>query len=127
MDIELKIDILTNCHEDSIGLWLFIGIIEDNLNLYGKQLQEMTLSIILEFLEKGLIQAGFPREKDGFFEQKIGVPKDIVMNIENEWNELDREPTIGDIIWFYITEKGTKEMIKLLMKFFLEHRRVQIE
>jgi hypothetical protein len=127
MDEELKIDALIDCHEDSIGLWLFIGIVEDNLDISGEELKEATLSIILELLEEGLIQAGFPRERDGFFEQKIGKPKDLVDDIKKKWNELGREPTIFDIIWFYITEKGTKTLMELLMRFFQEHRKLQTE
>ena len=40
MDVELKIDLLINCHEDSIGLWLFIGVIEDSLDFYGEELKK---------------------------------------------------------------------------------------
>ena len=127
MDEELKIDALIDCHEDSIGLWLFIGIVEDNLDVSGEELKEVTLSIALELLEEELIQAGFPRERDGFFEQKIGDPKDLVDDIKKEWNELDREPTIFDIIWFYITEKGKKELMKMLMRFFQKHRKLQVD
>ena len=93
----------------------------------AKNLKKATLNIILELLEEGLIQAGCPREEDGFFKQKKGAPKNIVDDIKKEWNELDEDPSIGDIIWFYITEKGTKKLMELLMMFFQKNRRVQIE
>ena len=126
MDVELKIDILINCHEDDVGLWFLIGIIANNLDISEKELKTTTLNIALKLLEEGVVKAGFP-QVDGSFKQKIDSAKDIVNSIKKEWDELGRDPTIGDIICFYITEKGRKELMELLMKFFQKHRRIQIE
>ena len=126
MDLELKIDILIDCHEDDVGLWFLIGIIYDNLNPSDQELKKTTLDIALELLKEGLIQAGDPLP-NGTFKQKKGTPKNIIKYIEREWDALGREPNIFDIISFYITEKGKKELMELLMRFFQEHRKLQVD
>jgi hypothetical protein len=42
---------------------------------------------------------------DGFHKWAL-TPELAVARIEREWSELGREPTLGDICWFDITQAG---------------------
>ena len=126
MDNELKIDLLLEGHEDYVGLWYFLEIVAENLNLKKEKLKKKTLEIILCFLKEGYMEAGLLYGK-GYFRKKDGNSEEIIVYIEKEWNALDREPNIGDVIWFNLTEKGEEELLVLLMRFFQKHRKVQIE
>lgn len=95
-------------HEDYADLSLFALDVEEELSLDDPdEVREETLGIVSDLLEAGLIRPGFPT-RDGGFEPWALSAEAALARIVRGWNELDHEPTLGDIVWFEATEKGEK-------------------
>jgi hypothetical protein len=107
-----KRDILIIAHEDAIGLWHVIDIVHDAFpGASHHDIQEVTLRIIRNLLDQGLVQAGFPdgRRFDAWKQSSA----ETVTRIKAEWDAIGREPRLGEIVWFNTTEKGDREADKL--------------
>lgn len=63
--------------------------------------------MIRNLLEAELVRPGFPNRK-GDFEPWPLNPEQALDETSREWDDLDREPRLGDIVWFDVTEKGEK-------------------
>ncbi|MGD9153821.1 MAG: hypothetical protein PVG30_09295 [Gammaproteobacteria bacterium] len=110
---ELRKDFLISCKDDSTGLWEVIRSVKNILKIYDSQIIKNTiLSMVLEFLMANYIVVGFPM-RDGSFQAWEGSPEELVRKIKYAWDILDREPNIGDVIWFYITSVGKEELKRL--------------
>ena len=61
-------------------------------------------------MNDGLISAGHVRvveqENRAVFDHWNLTPSETVARISKEWDKLGRLPTIGDIVYFTITDKG---------------------
>lgn len=107
----LKKDLLVECKDDHVGLWTFIKCVRLDLGVADPgRIRRLALEIIQEFLESGLVQAGFPTADGRGFKPWSLAPEEAVARINSEWDVLGREPNIGDIVWFTTTEKGDKEV-----------------
>lgn len=110
---KLHKDILLSCDDDYTGLW---EIIRDVQRYFGKieskEIQVKALVAIRELLEFEFIQAGFPI-RGGKFEPWMLSANEVIDQIKTEWNLLDHEPTIGEVVWFTITTKGRQRLSEL--------------
>jgi len=107
---ELKNDFLVECHDDYVGLWSLIWTIENEMRETDPQrIRALTISLITELLKQGLIKAGMPNAH-GEFEEWRASPDEIVKRIEKEWDQLGREPNLGDVVWFTTTKKGDAQI-----------------
>ncbi len=122
MDLErLKREVLRECKEDHVGLWSIIWQLRYALNDGNYPLPEedkanpaevrrLTLEVVRDFLESGLVHAGFPTvDGRGFTPWRL-PPAEVLARINAGWDALGREPNIGDIVWFTTTAKGDKEV-----------------
>lgn len=108
---QLKADLLVECKDDHVGLWTLIKCVRLDLGVTDPaEVRRVTLELVVEFLESGLVQAGFPTADGRGFKRWDLSPEQVVARIEHEWDALGREPNIGDIVWFTTTEKGDKEV-----------------
>jgi hypothetical protein len=113
---KLHLDLLKECADDDVGLWFAIAPIEDAIGEdYPLKVRTLTLEIVEDLLHDELIMAGFPiYNAEGvlvFDTWNLSV-KDTIARINKEWDELGREPTLGEIVWFVATEKGIEEVNK---------------
>jgi hypothetical protein len=109
---------LIECSEDYVGLWSIIrGIQRDNPGINSLETRRKTLAIIKKFMQEGLIRPGMfnfnsqIKYVDNFEFWQLS-PEETIIRIEKEWDALEEEPNIGDIVWFTTTEKGDKEVKK---------------
>lgn len=107
----LKDRLLLDMHDDETGLWWAIGIAEELFAPKSeKEVQPILLKVIHELLNEGLIMAGIPKlvddERKLIFEDWGMEPKATIEKIETEWQNLKRNVSLGDIVWFTTTEKG---------------------
>jgi hypothetical protein len=103
---KVKRGFLVECTDDYVGLWSVIWDIKHVLKEENSEnIRAISVALIREFLEPGLIEAGIPRIT-GEFEKWQLSPEETVQRIENEWGTLGREPNIGDIVWFTSTKIG---------------------
>jgi hypothetical protein len=91
-------DIIAECGDDYVGLWSIIRKVRTvGIKDYPK-LRTTTISLLKELLRRREILAG--QFRNDLFEQWHGSHEEVLERIEREWIHLDREPTIGDIVWF---------------------------
>jgi hypothetical protein len=118
---QLKRNVLAECKDDYVGLWSILWQLRYVLNGGTYPLQEddradpadvrsLTLKLVREFLESGLVQAGSPTSDGRGFQPWLLSPSEAIARIDSEWEALGREPNIGDIVWFTTTEKGDQEV-----------------
>jgi len=107
---EVMRDVLVEGLSDWHGLWWIWGQFDRIANRAIRR--RATLAFIGYLLERGFLEAGCPR-RDGGFDRWALSPADTLTRIETEWDALGRDPNIGDIVWFELTDIGTNEAEKL--------------
>lgn len=101
-------EILLEGLDDYLGLWEFVFSVRDESDIEDAgEIRRRTLGLARGLLDEGLAKPGFPTS-DGRFEVIEASAEDIIVRISREWDELGREPDIGDIIWFRLTDEGRK-------------------
>lgn len=101
--------ILALCAEDHVGLWFVIPHIEDFYRGDDRALiRTKTLVVLRDLLDAGLVHAGNPALDGGAFLSWNLSPVETVARISREWDELGRDPSIGDIVWFTVTAAGER-------------------
>jgi hypothetical protein len=96
----IKQSLLAELEEDYEGLWTVLRRVKRKCpGLSVDDARSMTLAIISELLKDGTIVAGAPARSGDFIMWKLS-PEDTTNRIAKEWQELGREPDIGDIVWF---------------------------
>ncbi|HZT78802.1 MAG TPA: hypothetical protein VFA26_01160 [Gemmataceae bacterium] len=115
---QLKMEILQECKEDHVGLWAILFAVRQGLagergqsaGVDPQEARRITLELIREFLQSGLIQAGFPTPDGRGFTPWRMAPDEVLTRVNAEWDALGREPNIGEIVWFTTTEKGDRAL-----------------
>lgn len=93
------------CREDHVGLWLIINHVRDTFPEADEaDVKEITIGVLGELLERGLIRAGFPARDGRGFKVWTTSVGDTIARIEDAWESLHREPTIGEVVWFTADE-----------------------
>ena len=70
------------------------------------ELQELTIDLIRVVVHQRLMEIGDVR-KDGFHKWEMPIEESLG-RVEREWNALGRNPSLGEICWLQITDKGRK-------------------
>ncbi|PPT09009.1 hypothetical protein CKA32_005879 [Geitlerinema sp. FC II] len=106
--------------EDDVGLWLIIGEVKELYpNKNDSEIRIKTLKSIQNMLEQGLIEVGtyeFSDDKTLEFKTWGLDINNIIQRIDREWNQLQREPNIGDICYVITSPKGKQEAEKILQE-----------
>ena len=105
-----KCNLLAYCIEDWTPLF-FVAAFVREFYLYKdlELLKKITLEIIQNLLEEELVIAGDLLSDDTFKIWNKSI-KEILIEIKNQWDALDRGIYPHEIVWFDITEKGEKEI-----------------
>lgn len=109
---ELQQYILEYCVDDDMGLWVVIvnvfGDAYSDTDLLPAWVQETALSELKDLLKKGLIQIGqhVHEDKDWVFIVFPGGDEEVIQKVKEDWNNLERNPSGGDVCWIRSTEKG---------------------
>lgn len=102
----LERELLEECAEDHLGLWAVIWPLREEFGIEDEdERRKITLRMLTHLLGMGLMRAGVPDGRLRFNAWNLPATE-ALKRIEREWNELGREPNIGDVVWFDITEKG---------------------
>ena len=72
-------------------------------------LKKITLEVIQNLLEEELVIAG-DLLKGNIFKKWDKINDEILIEIKQKWDNLDRGLAPHEIVWFDITKKGEKEM-----------------
>src|SRR5262245_5940211 len=106
--VEAKIDFLELCDDDLTGIWAAIDEIRDRYpNISDDMLKSLSLQVVGDLLAAGLIEAGYPKDSFADFQPLADqTPENVVRQLQREWDELGREPSIGDGLWFVSTAGG---------------------
>jgi len=94
-------EIIEEAKVDEVGLWFIIGRVRDDLGIEDSiLLQAGTLQCVSQLLASGAVVAGYYRLDGSGVEVWDMEPERVVSRIEQAWNELGREPNIGEIVVF---------------------------
>ena len=120
--------ILISCSDDYTGLWEIIRDVQRVFNnANAETIREKTIATLHDLLSAGLIQPGFPKPPDGrtfepwvFYlndEKTRKLDRVVTRSIDEAidlinkgWDVLGREPSLGDIVWFTVTEQGNQQL-----------------
>ncbi|MDX6528471.1 MAG: hypothetical protein QOH41_761 [Blastocatellia bacterium] len=104
---KIREDFLSECATDSVGLWSLIWNIKHVAGVSdSEEIRKLALAILLGLLISGRIRAGVPTEEHGFEQWQLS-PEQIIRAIKQQWDDLGREPDIGEIVWFTSAENTT--------------------
>lgn len=111
---EIERIFLEDLVEDYEGIWILARRVSDAIDTENTSLiREITLEIARNMLISEMIVAGIPEtDKPGFvpWEEK-GIQ--AYRRLMAEWKDESRRLTLGDIVWFDLTEKGEEYLKKL--------------
>ena len=91
--------ILRECKDDYVGLWSIVREVRSILRPTTNLIDE-TISVIIPLIEQNRIVAGNFFGTDFVYSNE--PPEIISRKISSEWAKLNRDPNIGEIIWFTI-------------------------
>lgn len=104
---QLKRQFLIEGLHDDIGLWAILWEFQDLPNDAVRRRE--TMALVEEFLINRWFEAGFPTSDGRGFNSWPSTPDVSVARINAEWDDLGREPNIGEIVWFHLTAIGEAE------------------
>ena len=104
---DIKQVIIVECGEDHVGLWLILSRVKKEFVRMGRDtVRATTMNIVREILRDDSIRAGQfvmheteTSKRYNFVEWGLSR-EETVARIERAWDELGKEPNIGDIVWF---------------------------
>lgn len=101
-------EIIEEAKFDEIGLWFIVRRICDDLGVVQPALlQAATLQCVNLLLASRAVVAGEYKSDGSYeFEEWNMEPERIISRIEKAWNELGREPDIGEIVVFVGKDAG---------------------
>ena len=104
---ELTQRLLLEGRDDHLGLWWVVSEVSGCMGDAPRQeVKKETLALIHELLSAGLVEAGFPSKDGRGFEPWPGTAPEVLERIRKEWEALDRDPSIGDVVWLNTTPKA---------------------
>lgn len=87
---------------DYVGLWSFLWKLTRAFpEASNQEIRSMTIQLIREVMVEECAWAGMPKSDGSFQRWETNVEESIEL-IQQEWDELGREPNIGDIVWLMI-------------------------
>jgi len=97
----LRDEIMSEALEDDIGLWWIIGRIKDRVP--STDVKAATLCVIAECLKRGASVGQFTQGSGtwDFHAWDLSADK-IIKTIQIRWDELGRDPDLGEIAWLVI-------------------------
>lgn len=100
-DHDLLSELIAESKEDEVGLWLIIATLRNNFGIDDPAtLRSITLDYVRSLLESGeVIACNRKADRDGVVSWNMPTCE-IISRIDREWEELGREPNIGDIVVF---------------------------
>ena len=88
-------------HEDCVGLWQVVRRAKRRAT-DEEDVKTLSRAMIESLLERGLVAGNLTKE--GGFQPWSGQDSKAVVNrIQQEWQDLGRDPTIDDIAWFRLS------------------------
>lgn len=100
--------VLAELRDDHADLWKLLWIVKAEAELdeaMPKTVRQESLAVIAALLEGGYVHPGAPRGRESFSPWPLDAT-DALARIEREWDALGRDPDIGEIAWFDLTDKG---------------------
>ncbi len=102
----IRNDVLAECKEDHVGIWSVLWEVRERVGTDDPVvLRRLALDIIHKLLESGGIEIGMCTRDGKRFRPWLLSPSLAVKQIGKQWNELGREPNIGDFA--YLTCSST--------------------
>lgn len=97
---DVKSQLRAEGEEDFVGLWEVVRSVQDHVpHADAASIRQISLEIVDELLSNGEWEAGFPAEDGRSFDAWTLLPPAAVARIQREWDQLGREPNIGEIAW----------------------------
>jgi hypothetical protein len=104
----LERELLEEMKDDYVGLWEIARLVRSELELEDPEaIRDDTLHIIEQMLMQGWIRPGIATDA-GDFEAWDTAPGKTLLAIRAGWDKLGRIPTVGDIAWFDLTDRGER-------------------
>lgn len=105
---ELSRELVALAEEDYADLSAYLHETEEIMGAFSdEEMKTYTLSFVYHLLKAEMIQAGIPTP-DGSFRVWDTSPQQTTERIKEEWEVLQRDPELGEIVWFNTTAKGER-------------------
>jgi hypothetical protein len=93
-------EVLEEAKRDWVGLWRIVRGVQALLGGEAPpgNVRSKTISVCRRLLTAGLAAGQFSSDQE--FLVWDSAPDETLRRIQEEWDELGRTPTIGDICWF---------------------------
>lgn len=108
---EIQKDLLAEGLEDYVGLWAFVWCARERMGIEDPaRRRSIAMGMVGQMLREGLMRPGDPEPDYSGFKLWELSTEESLSEIEREWDELGREPNIGEIAHFQITHRGKRRL-----------------
>lgn len=76
----------------------------------------MTLQMLRQLLDAGMVVAGFPTSEGGRFRPWALTPNQVINRIFAAWDELGRAPKAGEVAWFLMAPRDEAPVLSQELK-----------
>jgi len=91
---------MSELQDDYVGLWAIVWEVKRaEPDAAEADVRRITMSVVAAMLRSGEVAVG-EFDSSRTFCRWAGSPVDLQERIGARWNDLGREPNIGDICWF---------------------------
>lgn len=99
--------VLEESAEDYVDLWKLLWVVEaeEDLEEDPDAAREAGQRVLSELVRGGYVRAGVPKSRSDFAPWQL-TPEEAIERVEFEWRALGRDPSISEVAWFDITDKG---------------------
>ena len=74
--------------------------------LSAEEIQNLSLKIIQEVVEQGLMEIGDLPDEGRRLKLWSMTPQECLDRVEREWKALGRNPSLGEVCWLQNTDRG---------------------
>ena len=103
----IALDLFNSARDDYVGLWDVKNLVKDRHGpLSSYEVRQLSLRVVERLLSLGMKAVHLLRS-GGYVLWENQQPDAVVAMIDDSWQKLDREPTLGDIAWFVLPQAST--------------------
>lgn len=93
-------NIRAECTDDFVGLWSIVRDVRETVGDDPATVKRFTINVLTLLLEAHEISAGNPSQDGKNFQAWSLSPEAAMNRIVTEWEQLGRDPDLGEIVWF---------------------------
>jgi hypothetical protein len=94
--------LIAEAKADDVGLWMILAMLRETWKITDLKLRRVyAINVVRQLLNTGeVVAAQYSADRSGSYDVWNMPPDSVIARIESEWDQLGREPNVGEIVLF---------------------------